>query len=145
VKKGGARVRTVIAPLHEEVEVQLRALDSKRAAVARRYVARLALEPYLGHRLTRGVLASEECRAVYFDRNSRPDDMFGASRAGRRGGEDPSAGPAYRVVYRLLEARRTGVRVVQVLGIGRAHVGTGEEDVYTAAARLLERLNWRTQ
>lgn len=138
-------MRTVIAPLHPEVDAQLGALDAKRGAIARRYVARLALEPYLGHRLTRGVLASEECRAVYFDRSSRPDDLFGGSRPARRGSEDPSAGPAYRVVYRLLEARRTGVRVVQVLGVGRAHVIPGETDIYTAAAQLLERLNWRTQ
>jgi hypothetical protein len=136
-------VRTVIAP-HREVEVQLEALDAKRAAIARRYVARLALEPYLGHRLTRGVLASEKCRAVYFDRGSRPEDMFGPSERKRRGSEDPSAGPAYRVVYRLLEAKRTGVRVVQVLGVGRAHVRADEEDIYATAARLLERLNWRT-
>ena len=113
-------MRTVIAALHDEVEPQLEALDAKRAGIARRYVARLALEPYLGHRLTRGVLTSEECRAVYFDRNSRPDDIFGESRTCRRGNEDPSAGPAYRVVCRPLEERRTGVRVVQVLGVGRA-------------------------
>lgn len=137
-------MRTVIAPLHREVEAQLEALDAKRALIARRYVARLALEPYLGHRLTRPVLASEECRAVYFDRGSRPEDMFAPSGPKRQGSEDPSTGPAYRVVYRLLEARRTGVRVVQVLGVGRAHVRTGEEDSYTKAARLLERLNWRT-
>jgi hypothetical protein len=138
-------VRTVIAALHEEVEAQFEALDAKRAGIARRYVARLAIEPFLGHRLTRGVLASEECRAVYFDRNSRPDDIFGESRASRRGSEDRSTGPAYRVVYRLLEARRSGVRVVQVLGAGRAHVAPGEQDIYTVAARLLERLNWRTR
>jgi hypothetical protein len=88
------------------------------------------------------VLASEECRAVYFDRGSRPEDMFGAGGPKRRGSEDPPTGPAYRVVYRLLEAKRTGVRVVQVLGVGRAHVREG--DIYTTAARLPERLNWRT-
>ena len=135
-------MRTVLAALPEEVEAQLETLDAKRAGIARRYIARLALEPYLGHRLTRGVLASEECRAV---RNSRPDDMFGEHRPSRRGSEDPSRGPAYRVVYRLLEARRTGVRVVQVLGVGRAHVAPGEQDIYSAATRLLERLNWRTR
>jgi hypothetical protein len=137
-------VRTVVAPFHKEVEAQLEALDAKRALIARRYVARLALEPYLGHRLTRGLLASEECRAVYFDRGSQPEDMFGPSGPKRRGSEDPSTGPAYRVVYRLLEAKRTGVRVVQVLGVGRAHVRVGEDDIYTTAGRLLERLNWRT-
>lgn len=142
-KKGGAQVRTVIAPLHPVIEGQLRALDARRAAVARRYVARLAIEPYLGHLLDRGLLGSEQCRAVYFDRDSRPNDLFGAGRQTRRGNDDLSAGPAYRVVYRLLEARRTGVRVVQVLGVGRGHAAPGQEDVYTAAAELLQALNRR--
>ena len=70
--------------------------------------------------------------------------MFAPSGPKRRGSEDPQVGPAYRVVYRLLEAKRTGVRVVQVLGVGRAHVRVGKEDIYTTAASLLERLNWRT-
>jgi hypothetical protein len=87
----------------------LHALDRRRAQIARRYVRRLALEPELGHPLTRGLLATAGCRAVYFDRSSRPDDLFGACRqATRAGNEDASAGPGYRVVYRVLEARRTG-------------------------------------
>jgi hypothetical protein len=139
-------VRTKIAGLEPEVQAQVAALDSRRAAIARRYIERLRLEPYLGHRLTRGLLASEECRAVYFDRDSRPDDLFGGGRASRRrGDEDPAAGPGYRVVYRLLEARRSDVRVVQVLAVGRAHVDPGARDVYVHAARMLERLNWRTR
>jgi hypothetical protein len=44
-----------------------------------------------------------------------------------------------------LEARRTGVRVVQVLGVGRGHVAPGQDDVYTAAAELLQALNRRTK
>lgn len=108
-------------------------------------MARLAIEPYLGHLLDRGLLGSEQCRAVYFDHNSRPDDLFGTGRQTRRGSEDLSAGPAYRIVYRLLEARRTGVRVVQVLGVGRGHVAPGQEDGYTAAAELLHALNRRTK
>ena len=101
-------MRTAIAGLEPEVQAQLAALDTRRADIARRYIERLRLEPYLGHRLTRGLLASEECRAVYFDRDSRPDDLFGGARVPRRrGDEDPSAGPGYRVVYRLLEARRS--------------------------------------
>jgi hypothetical protein len=138
-------VRTVIAPLHPVTEGQLRALDPRRAGVARRYVARLAIEPYLGHLLDRGLLGSAQCRAVYFDRDSRPDDLFGAVRQTRQGSDDLSAGPSYRVVYRLLEARRTGVRVVQVLAVGRAHVSPDPEDVYIAAAQLLRALNRRTK
>jgi hypothetical protein len=139
-------VRTVIARLEPEVERQLDALDKRLAGIARRYIARLRLEPYLGHRLTRGLLASQQCRAVYFDRQSRPDDLFGNEGVRRRrGDEDLAAGPAWRVVYRLLEARRSDVRVVQVLAVGRAHVEPGQQDVYAAATRLLRRLDWRTR
>jgi hypothetical protein len=123
------------------VEAQLQALDAKRAAIARRYVARLALEPISG----------TGSRARYLPRRSaEPCTSIAAAgpttcsvRAARRDGapKDPSAGPAYRVVYRLLEAKRIGVRVVQVLGVGRAHVREG--DIYTTAARLHVRLNWR--
>jgi hypothetical protein len=58
-------VRTAIACLEPEVEAQLSALDARRADIARRYIERLRLQPYLGHLLTRGVVATEECRAVY--------------------------------------------------------------------------------
>jgi hypothetical protein len=139
-------VRTVIAPLAREVEAQLDAFDKRLAGVARRYIARLRLEPFLGHRLGRGLLASQQCRAVYFDRRSRPDDLFdGGAVRRRRGNEDLAAGPRWRVVYRLLEARRSDVRVVQVLAVGRAHVEPGQEDVYGAAARMLDRLDWRNR
>ena len=56
--KEGARVRTMIAPLFAEVEQQLDALDRKRAEIARRYIRRLALEPYLGVPVERGCWAS---------------------------------------------------------------------------------------
>jgi hypothetical protein len=129
----------VIAPLDSEVEQQLHALDRRRAQIARRYIRRLTLEPELGHGLTRALLATADCRAVCSDRSSRPDDLFGATRvAVRAGNEDPAADPAYRVVYRVLEARRTGVRVVQVLGVGRGHVAPGEESIYDTAARRLQ-------
>ncbi|MGI8412225.1 MAG: hypothetical protein ACR2LV_05035 [Solirubrobacteraceae bacterium] len=133
-------MRTVIAPLHREVEQQLLALDRKRGEIARLYIRRLALEPYKGHGLTRGVFVSAQCRAVYFDLGSRPKDLFGEVRELRRGNQDLSEGPRYRVVYRLLEARRSEIRVVQVLGVGRAHAQPGELDVYVAAAGLLGRL-----
>jgi hypothetical protein len=137
-------VQTVIAPHEPEVGKQLEALAPRLREIAQRYIARLRLEPLLGHRLDRGILRSQECRAVYFDRKSRPDDLFGSRRPPRRSGdEDESAGPQWRVVYRLLEAPRADVRVVQVLAVGRAHVEPGQEDVYVAAARTLDRLDWR--
>ena len=65
-------MRTLIAPPHPGVESQLRGLDRKRAEIARRYIRRLTLEPYLGYPLRRGRLAGERCRAVRFDRGDRP-------------------------------------------------------------------------
>ena len=59
-------MRTVIAHLPREVEAQPEALDPQLAGIARRYIRRPALEPQLGHPLTRGYLASRSVRAVYF-------------------------------------------------------------------------------
>jgi hypothetical protein len=139
-------VRTVIAPHEPELHEQLEALPAKLREIAHRYIERLRFEPLLGHRLGRGLLRSHECRAVYFDRDSRPNDLFGSHRPPRRrGDEDESDGPRWRIVYRLLEAARADVRVVQVLAVGRAHVEPGQEDVYAAAERMLGRLDWRTR
>ena len=60
-------MRTVIAPLGDEVEADLAALERRLENIARRYVRRLALEPYLGGRVPRGVLAETGARRVYFD------------------------------------------------------------------------------
>jgi hypothetical protein len=137
------RVRTVIAPLPREVEAQLAALDRRLAEIARRYIRRLALEPQLGHPLARGYLGSRSVRAVYFDRTSDPDDLFGARRGSRRAGnEDPCEGPRWRVVYRAAETRDGELRVIVVLGVGVAHPEPGEESIYVAAERLLRRL-WK--
>jgi hypothetical protein len=38
-------VRTVIAPLRPEVQAELRALDYRRARIARGYIRRLAVQP----------------------------------------------------------------------------------------------------
>ena len=139
-------MRTVIAPHDADVHAQLEALSPRLREIALRYIERLRFEPFLGHRLARGLLASQECRAVYFDRDSQPGDLFGSDRTSRRrGDQDPSEGPRWRVVYRLLEAVRADVRVVQVLAIGEAHARPGREDVYTAAARTVGRLDWRTR
>jgi hypothetical protein len=136
-------VRTVIAPLAREVEAQLAALDPRLAGIARRFIRRLALEPQLGHPLTRGYLASRDVRAVYFDDTSEPDDLFGRRRPARRAGdEDLAAGPRWRVVYRAAETRDGELRVIVVLGVGCAHPAPGEESIYVAAERLLRRL-WK--
>ena len=139
-------MRTVIAPHARTLHAQLDALPRRLSEIAQRYIERLRLEPYLRHRLVRGPLASQECRAVYFDRHSRPEDLFGSRRPPRRRGyEDESAGPQWRIVYRLLEATRADVRVVQVLAVGRAHAEPGQEDVYAAAEGTLGCLDWRTR
>jgi hypothetical protein len=139
VKKGGARVRTLIAPLHREVEAQLRGLDRRRAGIARRYIRRLALEPHLGHRLARGRLAEEQCRAVRFDHDDRPEEMFGPRhRSPRRGDEDPGeAGPRWRIVYWAAETPDRELRVIVVLAVGIAHPKPGQRSAFELAERLL--------
>ena len=138
-------MRTVISPLPHEVEAHLDHLDARLAGIARRYIRRLALEPQLRHPLTRGYLASRGVRAVYFDRSSDPDDLFGRRRPRRRaGGQDLAAGPRWRVVYRAAETRDGELRVIVVLGVGVAHPAPGEESIYVAAEWLLRRL-WKEQ
>ena len=89
-------MQTVIVPHEPEVRQQLDALSPRLREIARRYIERLRLEPFLGHRLERGLLATEEARAVYFDSDSRPDD-FGywtdglVSRAGAAATTSPKA------------------------------------------------------
>ena len=87
-------MRTLIAPLDPGVESQLRGLDRKRAEIARRYIRRLALEPHLGYRLARGRLASEQCRAVRFDHDHRPEELFGRATAHRAAATRTPARPA---------------------------------------------------
>jgi hypothetical protein len=53
-------VRTIVAPLADEVEAQLRDLDAQAERVARRYIRRLWLEPYLGAPVERGLLAQHD-------------------------------------------------------------------------------------
>jgi len=139
--KGGARVRTVIAPLHHEVEAQFHALDRKRAEIARRYIRRVRLEPELGVPVERGLLAEHRCRRIYFDRDDQPDDLFRARRPpARRGDQDPSEGPAFRIVYWIGEAERTQTRIVVILAVGRAHTKPPSTNVYQLATRRLQAL-----
>ena len=126
------------------MEAELEALDAWLADIARRYIRRLALEPQLGHPLTRGYLASRAVRAVYFDRSSDPDDLFGRRRPRRAGDQDLAAGPRWRVVYRAAETRDGELRVIVLLGVGVAHPPPGAESIYVAAERLLRRL-WKEQ
>ena len=134
-------MRTVIAPLRAEVQEELRALDRRRAQIARRYIRRLALEPYLGARIERGLLAEYGCRRIHFDRHDRPDDLFGAHRpAKRRGDEDLSEGPGWRIVYWLLEAPRSQIRLVVILAVAGGHTRPPELNAYELARRRLEAL-----
>ncbi len=134
-------MRTVVAPLAPEIEGQLAALDGQVRAVAEGYIARLRLEPYLGHLLVRGLLGWAEARAVYFDTDSSPEKLLYDHRGRLRAAtDDPSTGPRHRVVYRLREAPRAGVRVAQILAVGVGHSELGGDDAYQAATRLLDAL-----
>jgi len=134
-------VRTVIAPLRPEVREELRALDRHRAQIARRYIRRLALEPYLGPRVERGLLAEYGCRRIHFDRHDRPDDLFDARRpAKRRGDQDASEGPGWRIVYWLPEARQSEIRLVIVLAVAPGHTKPPDPNAYELAGRRLEAL-----
>ena len=134
-------MRTVIAPLHPEVQKELRALDRRRAQIARRYIRRLALEPYLGARVERGLLAEYGCRRIHFDRHDRPDDLFGARRPSkRRGDEDLSEGPGWRIVYWLPEAPRSQIRLVVILAVAAGHTRPPDLNAYELASRRLEAL-----
>ena len=133
-------MQTVIAPHEPEVRDQLDALAPRLREIAHRYIQRLRLEPSLGHRLERGPLATEGALAVYFDRDSRPDDLFGARRPPRRrGDQDPADGPRFRVVYVPIEARAAELRLIVVLAVGPAHQDPSR-DVYRAAERTARRV-----
>lgn len=133
-------MQTVIAPHEPEVREQLEALAPQLRDIAQRYIERLRLEPFLGHRLDRGVLATEGARAVYFDRESRPDDLFGARRPPRRRGSDDIAeGPRFRIVYIPIEARAAELRLIVVVAVGAAHENPSR-DVYVAAERIARRV-----
>ena len=132
-------MQTVIAPLEPEVSAELEALPSRLRDIAQRYIQRLRLEPFLGHRLERGLLATEGARAVYFDRDSRPNDLFGARRPPRRRGSDLAEGPRFRVVYVPIEARAAELRLIVVLAVGAAH-DDPSRDVYLAAERIARRV-----
>lgn len=139
-------MRTVVAPLAPETEAQLAGLGPELRRVAEGYVARLRMEPFLGHLLGRGLLGWAEARAVYFDADSRPAELLGEHRGRLRlASEDPSAGPRYRVVYRLLVAPSAAVRVVQVLAVGVGHRAPGGSDAYRDAGLLLAEMLKREQ
>jgi hypothetical protein len=124
-------LRTVIAPLFPEVEQQLAALDRRLEGIARRYIARLGWQPFLGDRMRRGRLASERCRAVRFDRDDRPEAPFVAQRARlREAGEQPEEGPRYRIVYWGCEAPDGRIVLVVVLAVGIAHPAPGQPSVF---------------
>jgi len=134
-------VRTVIAPYSPEVETEPAALDTRPQTIARRYVRRLALQPYLGGSLHRGLLAEHECRRIYFDRDDDPDDLFGAGRPGKRqGNEDLCEGPAWRIVYWIVEAKRCEIRLVVILAVAPGHARPGYANAYELAAKRLETL-----
>ena len=139
-------MRTVIAALHEEVEAQLEALDAKRAGIARGYIRRLALQPYLGVPVARGPLAAYGVRRIYFDLDDVPEDLFRArQRAKRRGGEDLGEGPRWRVVYWIGCAPRAQTRVLVILAVAEAHPRGGRPTVYELAWTRLKAIRRRNR
>ena len=131
-------MRTVIAPLMPEVEAELLALDARLRDIARRYIRRLALEPLLGSVVPGGPLATVGARRIYFDRDNRPEDLFRARQpAARRGDQDPSAGPRWRIVYWVAEAQRTQTRIIVILAVGCGHAKPRHESAYEVATRRL--------
>jgi hypothetical protein len=132
-------VRTLVAPLGSGVEAQLRALDRRRADVARRYIRRLALEPLLGAPVTCGPLTGHPVRRVYFDADSAPGDLLRSrAPAARRGDQDPAAGPRWRIVYWMREAPTASVRLIVILAIGEAHPDPPTSTVYELAWTRLQ-------
>jgi hypothetical protein len=98
----------------------------------------LALEPLLGSVVPRGPLATVGARRIYFDRDNRPDDLFRARQPpARRGDQDPSAGPRWRIVYWVGEAKRTHTRIIVILAVGRGHAKPPHENAYEVATRRL--------
>lgn len=127
-------MRTVIAPLLPEVEAELLALDARLQQLARGYVRRLALEPYLGPTARRGALATMGVRRIYFGRGDQPGQLLGRLKSGaRQGHADPASGPRWRIVYLVREATRSDVRLIVILAIGEAH--SRPPDVYERATR----------
>ena len=133
-------MRTIVAPLTAEVRAELDALDPRRAEIARRYIRRLRLQPDLGAPIERGPLRRLGGRRVYFDVDDNPDDLFG-NRPGprRRGNQDLEQGPKWRIVYAARAAPRTGVLLIVVLAVGRAHPPAPQPTVYELAAQRLQR------
>lgn len=139
-------MRTIVAPLAADVRAELDALSRRLRPIAQRYIQRLRLEPYLGAPAGRGLLADHRCRRVYFDASSKPDDLFGASAVrARRGNQDPSDGPKWRIVYSVREAPSAGVRLIVILAIGDGHPAPGRRSAYELAEARLRNLERRSR
>ena len=134
-------MRTIVAPLGAELDAQLAELDAQARHVAERYIRRLWLEPQLGVPVARGLLAEHGCRRVYFDRDDRPENLFGdRAAAKRRGDQDLSRGPRLRIVYWVREAPRAQVRVIRIVAVGEGHPRPPRRSAYELAHEQLRRL-----
>ena len=131
-------MRTLVAPLHPYVQLQLEALPRDIQDVAQGYLKLLRLDPYAGAVIDRGALATYRARRIYISADDQPGNVFGARHHGSRSrsGTDET-GPKWRLVYLLHEAPRTGVLVVQVLSLGLGHPDPGEPSAYELAERRL--------
>jgi hypothetical protein len=133
-------MRTVVVVL-PEADAQLRALgerDRQLEQVAREYIARLRLQPDLGQPVERGYLNAIAARRIRFGRDDRPGQLFGEDRGSvRRGDQDPSDGPAWRIVYTADESPKAAVRLVVIASVGVGHAASGHENAYQAAERVM--------
>jgi len=120
-------METVVVPVSQSVRRQLEDLPPRLRTIAEDYIRRLRLEPDLGVPITHGTvrdhtLADAAARRVYFDADSKPQQLFGEHRGRRRAAtDDLSDGPAWRIVYRVRQHPTRDLRFVETLGVGRGH------------------------
>ena len=132
-------VRTIVAPLAPEVRAELDALDRRRAEIARRYIRRLRLQPFLGAPIDADRLPPRWPARLLRRRRRprRPVRQPARAASARRPG--PRSGPEWRIVYVARAAPRTEALLIVVLAVGQAHPPGPQPTVYELAAQRLER------
>ena len=128
-------MRTLIAPLAAGGGVESCARSTAgEQQIARRYIRRLALEPYLGARHAGGARRRTDAGGSTSTATTGPSELFGARHpAPRRGDEDLGEGAA--VADRVLAARGTAIQSSADRGPRdrRGHTAT-QPDAYELAS-----------